>query len=182
MKIKRNTILLTVAVIFLIVFAVLFSLNSGKISEADTVKLSLTTLNSNLAKAKAEGNSLQAQITQINDKIRASQLAFDKMRLTFAGVDANAASEAMLKLLDRNSLKVLNMTVSSPSQEKQGAVVFNVTSVNLELSGTPDNLMGFVNSAINSSSLTGIVLKEVSLEGIDGENPTLRVSISIYGN
>jgi hypothetical protein len=177
MKISKASWLILAAGIFIIILAGLGVTRSGQIKQFDTLSenLSITTARLN----NLQVGSLQTEINEYQEQVKdtLSQVAevSDKLKQTVISVDV---ADKFYEIAEYCGVIVTNMGTTPVSDQKYAKIDCMTTSVNAQISGTPEGIVKFV-IAINDNFSTGFV-RAAQLHFMPDDISTVSLQMIVY--
>lgn len=141
MKLGKTALLVLGIGIFILGFAILFTLYSGKAGENEQLNLSLVKAQGLLPELLAEREDLSSQVAQWEDELDKAMLALSRSEGQFPkSVESIEYDEVMFQLAEQSGLFITELTVSEPFKEsvEDTDIVYYVTTVEVVVQNSDD--------------------------------------------
>jgi hypothetical protein len=209
MKISKTALLVLGIGIFILIFAILFTLYSGQSGEQEQLNDSLATAQGLLPGLIAEKENLASQLAQWEGEVDKARVALDKSEGRFPrSVESIEYDEVIFKLASDCELLITELAASEPAVEGvKGTDIqydvsnFTVVLVNAEsppttggefevyIDQTVDKVLKFVHLAVATPDFGVATVNSVSIDGLEppeevGEEesgPEATIEFTIYG-
>jgi hypothetical protein len=209
MKISKTALLVLGIGVFILAFAILFTLYSGQSGEQEQLNDSLATAQGLLPGLIAEKEDLASQLAQWEGEVDKARVALDKSEGRFPkSVESIEYDEVIFKLASDCELLITELTASEPAVERvkdtdiqYDVSNFTVVLVNAEsppstagefevyIDETVDKVLEFVHLAVATPDFGVATIQVVAIDGLEppeeleGEEsgPEATVTFAIYG-
>lgn len=209
MKISKTALIVLGIGIFILVFAILFTMYSGQSGEREQLSDRLATTQGLLPGLIAEKEDLAGQLAQWGDEIDKARVALDKSEAIFPkSAESIEYDETIFKLAEQCGLLIVELTASEPASEgvKGTDIAYDVCSFTVVLENadsppatagdfelyidqTVDKVLEFVHLVATTPDFGVATIKVAAIDGLEppeelegGESgPEATVELAIYG-
>ena len=208
MKLSRGALLVLGIGVFIIAFAFLFSINSGKSGEQEQLNDDLTAAQALLPKLVAEREDWEGQLTQWEGKAAEATSTLSRFKAKFpASLESIADTETLFDIAYDCDLEVAEVTTLESRDKKVEDVIYTVTTLEVvvrPVESRPGSVTAFatyINNAVADmldyidivaahDDFTNATIELVDMENLKppcseelegAEKPQATISLVIYG-
>ncbi len=182
MKLSRIAWFILGFCIFAIASVTLYSRYSKDVAAREllqaNLKSSQTTLSAVTAEKKAQDavfSQLQAQMADVKAELTSAEKGFP------SSVESIEYSEALTKLADSLSLKLVSVTAAETAEEQDKNIAYLVSSFDIDVQGKPTDILKFVDSLSTDSVFTTGLIEGLEISEMDKEEALLHITVKIFG-
>lgn len=172
--------------IFVIAFAVMFTINSGHVREQEQLSKRLSDVQALLPKVTSNRADLESQLAQKQDELAKAQSLLSTSKGKFPrSVESIDCGEVLFNIADKCDLGVSGLTSEAPRDEKvkvgEEEIIYTVTTfeVTVQAAGSPPgtvaarqtyidetvgNILDFVDEVVTGGYFTGVTIDSVNME------------------
>lgn len=181
LKLSRSGYFLLGSLILGIVFIFLYISYLGQSSERDSLSNDVSKVQSSLPKVTSESRSLDSQIAQLDSKVNLAKTTLKSVKGSFSADTGFAYGEQLSRLADNDSVRIISIKASTPSDEKHDAITFSVTTFELKVAGKTANLLTFAHDLISRQSFISASVNSIAITEMDKGEASLNISMAVYG-
>jgi hypothetical protein len=209
MKIGKTALIVLGVGVFIIVFATLFVMYSGKSGEREQLNASLTKAQGVLPELLAEKADLESQVTQWESELDKAMMALSQSQGRFPkSVESIEYDEVLFKLAEQSGLMIVEITASEPSEEvvKGTDITYDVSTFEVLVENaesppatagefevyideTVDKVLEFIHLVVTTPDFDVATITVASIEGLEPpeeleeneEGPLATLELAIYG-
>jgi cell division protein FtsB len=194
MRLSRTAWLSLAIGIFIIAFALLYTINSGQAKEQKQLKDSLAMAQARLPKLVSEREDLESQLAQRQSELAGVESSLATAQAKFpAKVESIDYGEVLFGIADDYDLEVAKLTSEKPQEEKvpinpgdkkSENIIYTTTTfeVTLQAPGSPPvtveafedyinntigNVLDFVNEVVTGGHFTSATIKSVDMKHLE---------------
>jgi hypothetical protein len=175
MKLSKKVGLIVVIVIFAVALGVLFWIYSGQNGERADLNerlLRAQTILPGLTNNRAEKED---ELTQAESLLATSQAQFPE------SVESIEYGEDLFEIADDCNVSLTKLTASKPAKKKVGTVTYSVSSFNLVVGGSIDNILDFIYALRTGDDFQLPWSAEVNSINMNVGGGSVKINLIIYG-
>jgi hypothetical protein len=173
---KGNKVrLIAIAVVLVAALAVLFTLYSRQAAERND-------LNERLDRAQVLLNGLGNQKTSLQSDLAQARSLLDTSLANFpASVESIEYGDDLFEIASDCNVRITTLTASPPEDEKVGAATYSVSSFVATVSGTSENVLGFIDALRTGEGFQLPWAADVNSVTMDSDRSTATINMDVYG-
>jgi len=175
MKLSKKVWLIVVIVIFAVALGVLFSIYSGQNGERAQLNDRLSTAQTLLPGLMNNRETKEDELTQAESLLAASQAQFPE------SVESIEYGDDLFEIADDCNVSLTKLTASKPSSKTVGAVTYSVSSFNLVVYGSFDNILDFIYAIRTGDDFRLPWSAEVTGLNTNVSGGSVNINLIIYG-
>ncbi|MFC1862102.1 hypothetical protein ACFLT4_04430 [Chloroflexota bacterium] len=180
MKLRKNTLLLIVAGVFVIASAGLIMVRSQQLDEQNQLNGKLTQVQLNLGRVKPE--QLSSRQAELEEQLSQATSQFEVVEAVLSQpVGSVNVTSALFDIAKANGVEVTEMASSGRASESLEGLPCSVISLTAKVEGDVSNLVSFI-TRLNSFFTTGVVKSiTITVPGTSGgENSSADIHLVVY--
>ena len=207
MRLSRTALLVLGIGIFILAFAILYTISSGQSGERERLSNSLTAAQALLPKLVAEREDLAGQLAQWEGKAAEATSLLNKSEARFPkSAESVDYDETLFEIADGCGLQVIGLTASEPRNKKVEDITYTITTFRVQVRsaesppGTIDkfeayidktvaNMLNFIKAIATSTEFNVGTIELVDMDNLEPpeevvggeEGPEATIQFIIYG-
>jgi len=171
MRIGRKVWLILGAVIIVAALVILFTNYSRQAAERDDLNARLSGAQTLLPILANQKTDLENQLAQAESSLNANKAKFPEL------IESIEYGEYLFEIAGKSSVDLTSLTFPKPTYQTIGAVTYSFVSLQLPVSGTPDNIFDFIEALMADERFASAEVTSATL-GLSG---SATITLNIYG-
>ncbi|MFC1956726.1 hypothetical protein ACFLVY_00295 [Chloroflexota bacterium] len=148
--------IIAIAVIFL------YRMNQERAAEYEGLNAQLTTAQVLMPELISEGEELESRLNQLQIELNQAKAALSRGKASFPrSIDSIRYDELLFQMAGDRDLEMMTLVTSEPAEQSVGDVTFTVTTFAMEVKGTVDDILDFVNTIAIGDDFTAATVEIV---------------------